>query len=515
MMADEIKVDGNVREEVVLSPKVESESPTRSKQPLKLRFWPTDGKHLNPAVRGMLFVVVLAFLVVMVYGVMSRGGKKKAADAAKDDQSISDAQSTGTKVWKDLEEQRKIDARKEAQNQSQTQAQPAPSTPDVIEDHVQSAGVPTDLVASSRYSKDALVPPLEARQIAASGRPAQARPANGRVALNQQQAGTQAEAPQGRSAADELREEMYKSDLEARTAGTSISSGMNSGKGLGALSELGVAPAEGVSSLLQQLAGAYPKAVSAGNAGGPSPSSLSANAGSGDQSDANLQEHKESFIEKARQARDERDYSSATRAPALSKYEIKAGWDIPATLESGVNTDLPGEVKAVVRENVYDTATGQYLLIPQGSRLIGQYDNRVSYGQSRAIVIWSRLIFPDGSSVDLDGMVGHDASGAAGFHDQVDNHFVRLVSMALMLSAFTAGVEMSQPQTSSASGVLSPSAEATQALGQQFGQLGMEVTRKNLNIQPTVKIRPGYRFNVRVNRDIAFTEPYGDSRTGE
>jgi type IV secretion system protein VirB10 len=446
----------------------------------------------------------------MVYGVMSRGGKKKAADAAKDDQSITDAQSTGTKVWKDLEEQRKIDARKESQNQSQ----PAPSTPDVIQDHVQSAGVPADLVASSRYSKDALVPPLEARQIAATGRPAQVRPTNtsGRVALNQQQVNTQTEVPQGRSAADELREEMYKSDLEARTAGTSISSGMNASKGLSAL---GAAPVEGVSSLLQQLAGAYPKPVSVGNTGVPSPSSLSANAGSGDQSDANLQEHKESFIDKARQARDERDYSSATRAPALSKYEIKSGWDIPATLESEVNTDLPGEVKAVVRENVYDTATGRYLLIPQGSRLIGRYDNRVSYGQSRAIVVWSRLIFPDGSSVDLDGTVGHDASGAAGFHDQVDNHFVRLVSMALMLSAFTAGVEMSQPQGSSASGALSPSAAATQALGQQFGQLGMEVTRKNLNIQPTVKIRPGYRFNVRVNRDIAFTEPYGDLRAGE
>jgi hypothetical protein len=317
-MADEIKVEGNGREEVVLSPKVEGESPTRSKQPLKLRFWPTDGKHLNPAVRGMLFVVVLAFLVVMVYGVMSRGGKKKAADAAKDDQSITDAQSTGTKVWKDLEEQRKIDARKEAQNQSQTQAQPAPNTPDVIQDHVQSAGVPADLVAPSRYSKDALVPPLEARQIAASGRLAQARPTNtsGRVALNQQQVGTQAEAPQGRSAADELREEMYKSDLEARTAGTSISSGMNTSKGLGGLGALGAAPVEGVSSLLQQLAGSYPKSVSAGNAGVPSLSALSANAGSGDQSDANLQEHKENFIDKARQARDERDYSSATRAPA-------------------------------------------------------------------------------------------------------------------------------------------------------------------------------------------------------
>ena len=514
-MANEIKVDGNAREEVVLSPKVEGDSPTRSKQPLKLRFWPTDGKHLNPAVRGMLFVVVLGFLVVMVYGVMSRGGKKKAADAVRDDQSISDAQSTGTKVWKDLEEQRKIDARKESQNQSQPA--PTPSTPDVIQDHVQSAGVPADLVAPSRYSKVALVPPLEARQIAGSGRPSPARPTStsGRVALNQQQVGTQVEAPQGRSAADELREEMYKSDLEARTAGTSISSGMNTSKGFGGLGALGGAPVEGVSSLLQQLAGAYPKSVSAGNAGVPSLSALSANAGSGDQSDANLQEHKESFIDKARQARDERDYSSATRAPALSKYEIKSGWDIPATLESEVNTDLPGEVKAVVRENVYDTATGRYLLIPQGSRLIGRYDNRVSYGQSRAIVVWSRLIFPDGSSVDLDGTVGHDASGAAGFHDQVDNHFVRLVSMALMLSAFTAGVEMSQPQGSSASGALSPSAAATQALGQQFGQLGMEVTRKNLNIQPTVKIRPGYRFNVRVNRDIAFTEPYGDLRAGE
>src|ERR1039458_9481039 len=116
---------------------------------------------------------------------------------------------------------------------------------------------------------------------------------------------------------------------------------MNSGKGLGALNELGAAPVQGVSSLLQQLAGAYPKSISAGNAGVPSPSALSANAGSGDQSDANLQEHKENFIDKARQARDERDYSSATRAPTLSKYEIKSGWDIPATLESDVNTDLP------------------------------------------------------------------------------------------------------------------------------------------------------------------------------
>ena len=265
VMADENKVDGNLREEVVLSPKVEGDSPTRSKQPLKLRFWPTDGKHLNPAVRGMLFVVVLGFLVVMVYGVMSRGGKKKAADAANDEQSISDAQSTGTKVWKDLEDQRKIDARKEALDQ----AQAGGSAPDALQDRVQSAGVPAELVASSQDSKVSLVPPLEARQISASGRPAQATPTNGRAALNQQQAGPQAAAPAGRSAADEWREEMYKDDLEARTAGTSISSG----KGLGALGSLGASlPPGGVGSVLQQLLGEYPKAGSGGNAGGPSPS---------------------------------------------------------------------------------------------------------------------------------------------------------------------------------------------------------------------------------------------------
>jgi type IV secretion system protein VirB10 len=501
-MADENKIDGNGREEVVLSPKVGGDSPTRSKQPLKLRFWPADGKHLNPAVRGMLFLAVLGFLGLIVYGVMARGGKKSAAEEAKDEQSVSDAQSTGTKVWEDLEDQRKIDARKEAQ------AQAGGSTPDALAGREQSAGVPAELVASSQYSRDALVPPLEARQIAASGRPPKGMPTDGRSALNQQQASPRPGAPAVRSATDEFREEMYKEDLEARTEGTSISSG----KGLAGLGSLGASlPSGGVGSVLQHLLGEYPKAGSGGNAGGLSPSLMPANAGSEDQSDANLQEHKENFIEKAREGREERDYSSATRVPALSKYEIKAGWDIPATLESGVNTDLPGEVKAVVRENVYDTATGKYLLIPQGSRLIGQYDNRVSYGQSRAIVIWSRLIFPDGSSVDLDGMVGHDASGAGGFHDQVDNHYLRLASTALLLSAFTAGIEMSQPQTTSASGILSPSAEATQALGQQFGQLGIEVTRKNLNIQPTVKIRPGYRFNVRVNRDIAFEEPYADT----
>ena len=97
---------------------------------------------------------------------------------------------------------------------------------------------------------------------------------------------------------------------------------------------------------------------------------------------------------------------SSTRTAPLSPYEIKAGWEIPAVLEQALNSDLPGELKALVTSNVYDTATGRYVLIPQGSRLIGRYDSRVAYGQDGVQVAWSRLVFPDASSVDLDGMVG-------------------------------------------------------------------------------------------------------------
>jgi type IV secretion system protein VirB10 len=106
----------------------------------------------------------------------------------------------------------------------------------------------------------------------------------------------------------------------------------------------------------------------------------------------------------------------------LSSYEIKSGWEIPAVLEQGLNSDLPGELKALVTVNVYDTATGQFLLIPQGSRLVGKYDSRVSYGQSGVQVVWNRIIFPNASSVDLNGMEGLDAQGNAGLRDKVDRN---------------------------------------------------------------------------------------------
>ena len=105
------------------------------------------------------------------------------------------------------------------------------------------------------------------------------------------------------------------------------------------------------------------------------------------------------------------DYLRSIRSAPLSRFEIKAGWEIPAILEQSLNSDLPGELKALVTSNVYDTATGMYLLIPQGSRLIGQYDSRVSYGQEGVQVTWSRVIFPDASAIDLNGMVGLDSRG--------------------------------------------------------------------------------------------------------
>src|SRR6202045_2265822 len=151
----------------------------------------------------------------------------------------------------------------------------------------------------------------------------------------------------------------------------------------------------------------------------------------------NNQERKQAFIEKSR-GRAVNNYLKSTRTPALRKYEVKMGWDIPAILEQGINSDLPGEVKALVRSNVYDTATGKYLLIPQGSRLVGIYDSQIAYGQNRLQVIWSRIIYPDGSSINLDGMMGQDIQGRAGFREKVDNHYKRLVGFALLTSVFTA-----------------------------------------------------------------------------
>ncbi len=198
-------------------------------------------------------------------------------------------------------------------------------------------------------------------------------------------------------------------------------------------------------------------------------------------------------------------YSSSRLQAAQSRTELKAGTVIPAVMIGGIKSDLPGQIVGQVSRNVYDTTSGRFLLIPQGSRLIGTYDSAVGYGEKRLLVAWKRLILPDGSSLDLGAMPGADSTGYAGFKDQVNTHFAKAMSSALMVSLFSAGVQLSQPQAANGENVSSAQTAAA-ALGQELGQFAMERARKDLNIQPELTIRPGYRFNVQVTKDLIMQE---------
>ena len=195
--------------------------------------------------------------------------------------------------------------------------------------------------------------------------------------------------------------------------------------------------------------------------------------------------------------------------PPKTPYTLLAGFVIPATLISGINSDLPGQIIAQTSQGVYDTATGKYLLIPQGSRLVGSYTSDVTYGQSRIMVAWQRIVFPDGKTLDIGAMPGADGAGYSGLSDQANNHYLRLFGSAILMSGITAGVAISQdknnnnvysqPTTSSA---------LSEALGQQLGAVTAQMISKNLNISPTLEIRPGFRFNVMCIKDLVLTKPY-------
>ncbi|MGI7215082.1 TrbI/VirB10 family protein [Campylobacter coli] len=194
-------------------------------------------------------------------------------------------------------------------------------------------------------------------------------------------------------------------------------------------------------------------------------------------------------------------YLKYVKQKPLSTYEIKAGWNIPAILITGVNSDLPGQILAQVTQNVYDSATGKYLLIPQGTKVVGAYSSNIIYGQSRLLVAWNKLIFPNGDTLNLDGMQGTSQDGYTGFEDQVDNHYFRIFGSAFLLSSISAGIALSDnSDTNSEKETVSDKAIA-QAI-QQMGQVASEMIRKNMNISPTLKIRPGYKFNIFVTKDI-------------
>jgi len=192
-------------------------------------------------------------------------------------------------------------------------------------------------------------------------------------------------------------------------------------------------------------------------------------------------------------------YLQQQKEKAISKYEIKAGWVIPAILITGINSDLPGSILAQVSQNVYDTATGRYLLIPQGTKLVGEYKSNVLYGQERVLTAWTRLIFPNGDSLNLENMSGTSPDGYSGFTDQVNNHYLRIFGSAFLLSSISAGIAMSD--NSSGEKETNADKAMSQAID-KISDVASEMMRKNMNISPTLEIRPGYKFNIFVTKDI-------------
>jgi type IV secretion system protein VirB10 len=198
-----------------------------------------------------------------------------------------------------------------------------------------------------------------------------------------------------------------------------------------------------------------------------------------------------------------------------SRYELRAGSVIPGVMVSGISSELPGQIIGQVSQNVYDTATGKYLLIPQGTKIFGLYSSEVNFGQSSVLVAWQRLTFPDGKALDIGSMPGADSAGYAGFRDQINNHYLRIYGSALLMSGIVGGISYSQNSNQTNQYGFSPptvGSVISQALGQQLGEVTSQLVAKNLNGAPTLNIRPGYRFNIIVVKDLTFRKPYRQFR---
>jgi type IV secretion system protein TrbI len=215
--------------------------------------------------------------------------------------------------------------------------------------------------------------------------------------------------------------------------------------------------------------------------------------------DDNRQDDKAAFLEKARSNR--WGLKESVEHPA-SPYTLLSGTVLPGVLITGIDSDLPGQIEGQISQNVYDTVTGRYLLLPQGTKLIGSYDSRITYGQSRVLIVWTRVIRPDGSSLDLEGMPGVDLSGYAGVTGRVDRHMSRLLTAVLLGSLIQAG-------TSAGTSYVDPtfSDRARQGTGQGVNDATQQLVRKELQLQPTIEVAPGSRFNVFTTKDLVIP-PY-------
>lgn len=215
----------------------------------------------------------------------------------------------------------------------------------------------------------------------------------------------------------------------------------------------------------------------------------------------NRQEQKEAFL----QTGFTETRNSGNLQMPVSPYQVMAGTVIAAALVTGIKSDLPGDVIATVTEPIYDTATGHHLLIPQGSRILGRYNSQVSYGQTRVQVVWNRVILPDTSSFQLDNLVGTDPAGYAGLEDGVDWHWDRIFAGAALTTLLGVGAELAAPENrQDGDRVIIAGRDSVQ---DSINQIGQEMTRRNMNIQPTLTNRPGLPMRIIVNRDLVL-RPY-------
>jgi type IV secretion system protein VirB10 len=207
-----------------------------------------------------------------------------------------------------------------------------------------------------------------------------------------------------------------------------------------------------------------------------------------------------------------KDYVTQPVQHPRSKYELKAGSVIAGALITPINSDLPGEVTAQVTENVYDTVSGRYLLIPQGSRLIGKYDSLISYGQRRALVAWNRVIMPNGNSVQLEAMPGSDETGAAGLEDEVDHHRLAFIGALIASTVLDVGPSLASSMASSGSSGSTTNiyTQPAQFAAQQGEQIGQQLMQKELGRPNTITVRAGWPLRVLVNKDIVFEAYHAD-----
>ncbi|MGY3478354.1 TrbI/VirB10 family protein [Bradyrhizobium ottawaense] len=222
-----------------------------------------------------------------------------------------------------------------------------------------------------------------------------------------------------------------------------------------------------------------------------------------DGSAQNAQDRKLAF---ASASVDRRTVSPDRVTRPASPYIVQAGTVIPGALITGIRSDLPGQITAQVTENVYDTPTGRFLLVPQGARLMGIYDSQVTFGQSRVLLVWTRLIMPNGRSIVLERQPGADTAGYAGLEDRVDNHWGELLKAAALSTFLAIGTELG-----AGSDTNSNDSAIIQALrhgaSDSLNQTGQQVVRRSLSIQPTLTVRPGFPVRVLVNHDLILT-PY-------